>query len=152
MQFGSLSEMLFYADFMFRAYQSIRLMYYYWGRGGLKIPDVDVTCDREPISIFSVSPPRLFALVISNPMTPAFIGAIFTVWGAALLASIYTPLYEEYISGCLQGAENGTFVTENLFSISYNYASQDGNSATFAGLDAYDVQRAELCSQYGANR
>mmetsp|Transcript_2637 Transcript_2637/g.5022 ORF Transcript_2637/g.5022 Transcript_2637/m.5022 type:complete len:979 (-) Transcript_2637:24-2960(-) len=150
-QFGSLSAMLFYADFMFRAYQSIRLMYYYWGRGGLKVPDVDVMCDREPISIFSISPPRLFALIISNPMTPAFIAMVFTVWGAALLSSIYTPLYEEYISGCLQGGENGTFITENIFSISYNYASQDGNSATFAGLDAYDVQRAELCSQYGAN-
>lgn len=41
--------------------------------------------------------------------------------------------------------------SQNLFAISYNYASQDGNSATFAGLDAYDVQRAEICSQYGSN-
>ncbi|GMH99684.1 hypothetical protein TrVE_jg343 [Triparma verrucosa] len=150
-QFGSLSDMLIYGDLIFRAYQTVRMLYYYWGRGALNVPDVDVTCDKEPSNPFRLSTPRLTALVISNPMTPAFIAMIFTIWGSALLSSIYEPLYQEYISGCLQGGENGTFVTENLFSISYNYASQDGNSATFAGLDAYDVQRAELCSQYGAN-
>ncbi|GMH86508.1 hypothetical protein TL16_g10570 [Triparma laevis f. inornata] len=150
-QFGSLSDMIIYADFVFRAYQTIRMLYYYWGRGALNVPDIDVTCDKEPTNPFRLSTPRLTALIISNPMTPAFIGFIFTIWAAALLSSIYEPLYQEYIIGCLQGGENGTFVTENLFSIGYNYASQDGNSATFAGLDAYDVQRAELCSQYGAN-
>jgi len=154
-QFGSLSSMLFYADFLFRAYQTIRLLYYYWGRGGLNIPDVDVTADQEPSNPFKLSTPRLFALIISNPMTPAFIAMVFTIWGSALLSSIYSPLYNEYLTGCVQKVEgienNGTFLTENLFAISYNYASQDGNTATFAGLDAYDVQRAEICSQYGSN-
>ena len=153
-QFGSISSMLFYCDFLFRAYHTIRLLYYYWGRGGLNIPDVDVTADQEPTNPFKLSTPRLFALVISNPMTPAFIAMGFIIWGSALLNSIYSPLYQEYLTGCVKNVEgegNGTFFAENLFAISFNYASQDGNSATFAGLDAYDVQRAEICSQYGSN-
>jgi hypothetical protein len=41
---------------------------------------------------------------------------VFTAWGSALLSSIYSPLYNEYMSGCVNRVQgvvnNGTFVTE----------------------------------------
>jgi hypothetical protein len=149
--FGNITSMLFALDFAFRAYQSIRLAYYYWTRGAVGIPDVDLSADQEPSNPFRLSTPRLFALIASHPMTPAFITLFFVIWGGALMSSIYEPLYEDYIHGCVQGGENGTFLTENVFSLAYNYASQDGNSATLAGIDSHDMRRSEICSQYGSN-
>ena len=143
--------MLFIADFAFRAYQSVRLLYYYWGRGALKVPDIDVTADQEPANPLKMSTPRLTALVLSSPATPAMLFMIFTIWGGALMSSIYVPLYEEYLGGCVNDGVNGTFVTGNIYSIAYNFASQDGNEATFSGLDNYDVSRGDTCSTYGTS-
>jgi len=148
-QLGSISSMLYIADFAFRAYQSVRLLYYYWGRGALNFPDIDVTADKEPKNPLKMSTPRLTALLLSTPATPALLFLVFVVWGGALMSSVYVPIYDEYQSGCVNDGVNGTFVTSNIYSIAYNYASQDGNEATFEGLDNYDVQRGEICSQYG---
>jgi len=152
LSFGQITSLLFGLDYAFRAYKSVRLVYYYWTRGAVGIPDVDLSADKEPTNPFKLSTPRLFALIVSSPMTPAVICMFFAVWGGALLSSIYEPLYEEYLSGCVEGGENGTFLTQNVFSVAYNYASQDGNSATFEGIDVYDMRRAEVCSEYGGNR
>jgi hypothetical protein len=37
--------------------------------------------------------------------------------------------------GCVNKGENGTFLTQNLFSIGYNYAAEEGNKKTFEGID-----------------
>ena len=43
-------------------------------------------------------------------------------------------------------SELGTFLTENLYSLAYNYASEDGNTATVEGLNAYNLQTSEVCA------
>ena len=149
LSFSTLSSLLVYADFAFRAYRSIRLVYYYWGRGSAIVPEVDITADAEPSNPFKLSTPRFAALVISSPATSALVGLLFLAWTASLLGGMYLPIYREYMSGCVNGGANGTFVGQNLFSVGYNYASQDGNSDTFSGLDAYDVKRADACGRFG---
>ena len=63
----------------------------------------------------------------------------------------YEPLYAEYQNGCIGSVSNGTFLTQNLFSVAYNFASHDGNEATFAGIKEYDLRRAEVCAEYGGD-
>jgi len=126
-------------------------MYFYWGRGSCRIPDIDLLADKEPDNPLALSTPRLMAFMITNPLMPAFIMLGFTIWGGALMSSIYTPLYEEYSTGCVNHGENGTFITNNLYSLAYNWASQDGDTETFKGFDTYDIQRSEVCTQYGSN-
>ena len=150
-QFGSVSGLLYLFDFAYRAYSSMRLLYFYWGRGSVNIPDVDLTVDQEPVNPLKMSTPRLAALIITNPMAPAFLALTFTIWGGALMSSIYMPIYHEYIDGCVNHGPNGTFVTANMYSMTYNYASEDGNTASFTGLDAYDTKRADICSQYSTH-
>ena len=65
-----------------------------------------------------------------------------------MVSSIYSPLYDEYRSGCVDPGSNGTFVTANLFSTAHNFAAQDGSTLLVEGLSSLDNQRVEKCSQY----
>jgi len=66
--------------------------------------------------------------------------------GGSLVYQMYIPLAAEYKSGCVQHHENGTVLTNNLYSIAYNYASDDGNSQGAKALSEYDRRRSEFCS------
>merc|ERR1712167_62424 len=67
------------------------------------------------------------------------------------LAQGYLPLYCEYYEGCVAKEGNGTFVTQNLFSISYNYAAEDGNQDYFNGLEDYNLVRTDYCAEYSTS-
>jgi hypothetical protein len=47
-----------------------------------------------------------------------------------------------------RGAGNGTFITQNLYSLVYNYASDDGNDAYYNGIEDYNNNKADVCGEY----
>lgn len=64
---------------------------------------------------------------------------------------MYIPVYHSYIDGCVVGTANGTLLTNNLYSVAYNYAAQDGNDAFISGMDDYNTEKSDLCSLYTAS-
>ena len=60
-------------------------------------------------------------------------------------ALIYIPIYEQYRAGCVTNTANGTFITENLYSIAYNYAAAEGDAKTYAVQNAHDADRYVFC-------
>ncbi len=42
---------------------------------------------------------------------------------------LYIPLFQQYIAGCVNSSA-GTFVSNNLYSVAFNYVTMQGNSAS----------------------
>jgi hypothetical protein len=73
-----------------------------------------------------------------------FFATVFVIYFVA----IYVPILSAYKGGCVLGATNGTFITRNIFAVSYNYASSDGSENLFDGLSDYNNRKASYCSRY----
>jgi hypothetical protein len=56
-----------------------------------------------------------------------------------IISAAYVPLYNDYVGACVEHTKNDTFLTSNLYSIAYNYASEDGND------NAYNVRMHGFC-------
>jgi hypothetical protein len=150
LQIGNLSSFFVYADMVYRIIMSIRLLYYYWGRGAVRIPEVDLLADKESTQVVSLSTPKIIGFFFLNPFVyPLFI-VLVSLYGSTMIYSAYIPLAEEYTTGCVNHGVNGTTLTNNLYSLAYNYASENGNDAAVTSLTAYDRNRSEYCSLYSA--
>ena len=68
------------------------------------------------------------------------------IWIIFLVSSVYAPFYDEYVSGCTNINSNGTFFTNNIYSVAYNYAAQDGSKSVVDGLHNLDAIRGQTCS------
>ena len=42
---------------------------------------------------------------------------------------VHIPLFQQYIAGCVNSSA-GTFVSNNLYSVAFNYVTMQGNSAS----------------------
>ncbi len=146
-KFGSISDMLFLLDFAFRSYVSIRMFFKYWDAGSIKLPQVDVRVHKEIKNPFKMSNGRLIILLFTNPLIGAFLFAIVVTWVLTFASSVYSPLYMEYINGCVPANGNGTFMTANIYSTSYNIAYQRGSSSLLKGLESFDSERSSMCSK-----
>ena len=50
---------------------------------------------------------------------------------------------------CAGPVGDGTVLTRNAYALAFNYASHEGNRRRLAGLDEYDLARADACARYG---
>ena len=91
---------------------------------------------------------RLVILLFTNPLIGACMFAIVITCVLAFASSVYTPLYLEYINGCVPSNGNGTFTTANIYSTAYNFAYQGGSSSLVNGLESFDEERASTCSKW----
>lgn len=147
---GDLSSMLILFDYGYRVYQSLQIFARFYGRSGVRIPDVDMRVDRHEFQ-FGSSPAKALLDMLTSPITLILIVAFFLVVFVIYFCAVYVPLLAAYKAGCVTGATNGTFVTNNLYSVSYNYAASDGNEDMFNGLSDYNVAKADYCSAYGTS-
>eukprot|EP00735_Rhodelphis_limneticus_P003251 TRINITY_DN14706_c0_g1::TRINITY_DN14706_c0_g1_i1::g.21551::m.21551 TRINITY_DN14706_c0_g1::TRINITY_DN14706_c0_g1_i1::g.21551 ORF type:complete len:923 (+),score=242.06,YfhO/PF09586.5/0.00013,rve_3/PF13683.1/0.012 TRINITY_DN14706_c0_g1_i1:56-2770(+) len=137
-------------DYVYRAYKSYRTFVLYWGKSAVHIPAVDMTLDAQGQEVlnphFTGTRGRIFFL-LAHPWIPYFIIMLFFSLFVYAISAVYTPLFQEYIDGCVK-SNNGTMLTENLYSIAYNYASEDGNTETNEGINEYNTQREHACGTY----
>ena len=126
---GNLALLLLLADYVFRTTSSLRLFVRFWGRGGLGVPDADVRVDKASASAGgAVSGLRggLVRVVIHPVTTMVFFGGVLSLV-LYNLASLYAPIFADYRAGCVEKTQNGSFFSQNLYSVAYNYAADQGN-------------------------
>jgi hypothetical protein len=145
------SSLLVIFDYAYRAYQSLYIFARFWGRSGLKIPDVDMRVDRDQVKFMFMSPGHLFIHVLTSPLILFSLALCFFIIFIVYLCQLYIPIFNAYTEGCVHRTTNGTFITKNLYSIAYNYASSDGNEAVFNGLSDYNVEKADYCSTFATS-
>lgn len=142
------------ADVAWRCYRSVRIVVRYWSKAALSVPPLDLRQGSAAASaslgamarLCAVSPAKLIGSLLLSPVTGLMLVvlAVFLVLNAA--TALYVPAYLHYVAGCVDPPRNGTFFANNVYSVSYNYASGDGNRALLEGLDDFHSRRAANCS------
>jgi len=148
---GNIAGLFVVLDYVYRGYRSFVIFARFWGRASLAIPDADMRIDRDQVKCRFMTP----RVVAFNVLTSPFMwGALYTVFFAIFvffLCQMYVPIYNQYIDGCVVGETNGTFISNNLYSIAYNYASEDGNEKYFNGMEDYNIEKVDYCSAYSTS-
>uniref|UniRef100_A0A7S2RH00 Uncharacterized protein n=1 Tax=Rhizochromulina marina TaxID=1034831 RepID=A0A7S2RH00_9STRA len=148
---GDVATLLIIFDYVYRAYRSIYIFARFWSRSGLAIPDVDMRIDRDHLGAVFMSNSRLVMYCVTSPLVLGIIVVSFFGAFVFYVCQIYLPLYNSYVDGCVTGVTNGTFLTENLYSIAYNYAAEDGNEEYFNGIEDYNVLKVDSCASYSTS-
>lgn len=126
---GNLALLLLAADYIFRTTSSLRLFVRFWGRGGLGLPDADVRIDKTVASaggIIAGTRKALVRVLLHPATTVVFFGCVISLV-LYNFASLYSPLFADYRAGCVEKTQNGSFFSQNVYSIAYNYAADQGN-------------------------
>ena len=148
LQFNSFGDALFLFDLLYRVYCTIRVIYKYWSVGALTLPKIDMRTRKKSNARNMLKTPtmRLFLMILINPAMGVFLFTLSMWWLVTIASTLYTPLYHKYLTGCVPTVSNGTWVTNNLFSLSYNHAYQDGSSKLIEGMEKFDANRGQICS------
>lgn len=126
---GAFGALLIAADYIFRCTSSIRLFIRFWGRAGLGLPDADLRADKPVVGWAGGIVPGMRYGTIRMILHPGTTFTFFTVVIGFLVyyvAVIYLPLYYDYRSGCVEHTQPGSFFTQNMYTIAYNYAAAEG--------------------------
>lgn len=124
-----IGALLIAADYIFRAISTVRLLIQFWGRGGLKIPDADLRVDKHvtgATGFLGNLRAGLFRILLHPSATLLFCSAL-SVLILFNMAVLYIPFYEDYRAGCVEHTQNGSFFSQNFYSIAFNYAADPGN-------------------------
>ena len=148
LRLGSIGSLFFMTDFVFRLYFTIRLCFKYWEVGSISLPSIEMRAHKKKSNLFNMSFGELFLHIITNPFFGVFVAVLVATWVLFITSSLYIPLYEEYVSGCVPMHGNGTFLTKNAQSIAYNLAYQDGSRSLIEGIDSFDLMRSKSCNLF----
>ncbi len=146
LQIASIGDLAFLIDYAFRIYFSIRLCFKYWDAGQIQLPKIDIRTHKEITNPFKFSHGRLFMYFFTNPLIGVLLGGLALVWIFGLVTSAYLPFYVEYRSGCIPKEGNGTFISENVYSLAYNFAYNDGSSSLVKTNEYLDTKKTNTCS------
>lgn len=126
---GNLGVLLLVADYVFRFTSSVRLFIRFWGRGGLGLPDADMRVDKHVAGASGViGNARKGAIqIILSPITTVVFFAIVVLFMVYNMGKLYVPLFNDYRAGCVDRTQTGSFFSQNVYSVAYNYAADRGN-------------------------
>lgn len=146
--FDSLVWFFLFVDYMFRVYQSVRIFVKYWTKSAVGLPVVDVRRTGSAKSEDSLSASQKLAVCLTSTKTLAITLIVLGIVLLAGLIQIYAPVYSSYKKGCVE-TTNGTALTRNSFSLTYNLAASKGDEELQRRIRQYDAQRVEFCGLYG---
>lgn len=131
---SAVGALLVAVDYFFRCSSSVRLLIRFWGRAGIGLPDADLRADKPVLGGrgFVAICRTLIWRVITHPVTGVLVlaGVMgFLVYNVFLL---YMPIYSDYRAGCVERTENGSVFAQNVYSIAYNYAAENGDRAAWS--------------------
>lgn len=84
----------------------------------LNIEDVDMRSVRSDKTVNTAdgrTAVRVCLDMLMHPTVPTAIVSIFFSPIVYILAAVYTPIYNDYLAGCVDHTQNGTFLTQNLY-------------------------------------
>lgn len=146
LELSSLLDKMVFLDYIFRVYVTIRLILKYWFATSLATPQIDIRVNKDIKNPFRMNPVRAVLSFLTSSVGGFIILFGAGTWLVIVISALYIPLFQSYTSGCIDDNGNGTFITKNLFSLSYNHAYQEGSGLLLNGLDAFDVKRGDTCS------
>ena len=152
MAMANIASIATLCDLIWRGWRSMRLVLKYWSKAAVGLPTLDLREARADSMATSTcaelgkSPERCFSALFLSPLSGFTLIAAAFVLMLNVAAALYVPTYFSYVDGCINPPRNGTFLSRNLFSVSYNYAATEGNQRLLHELDVYHSARSANCS------
>lgn len=155
-------NLLMLVDFAYRFFKTLYYIRKFWSRAGLYIPPVDVRQDKIEFKLpgaggsggagaTAASGGGGGSCCIACVLCPCWGALLCLAFSAFIVFNmflLYIPVVDEYTRVCVNGHGNGTFITSNLYSVSYNYAAEAGNEDLTKGMQDYNVRTADYCGEY----
>jgi len=145
-------------DFAYRVIRSIQLFRKYWRVSAIHTPPADVRVDHmQNYGLYSNQQNGLQMLgaIVANPVFQCIILSIIFGFICSSFIVLYLPIYNQWIIGCVDQpsaeAGPGTFLSNNVFNISYEYALSNGDTTTNKLVDSINVDRDTACKTNIAN-
>lgn len=134
--------LLVIGDYIYRVSKSVRMAITYWAASHTALPTID--CRTHKTQTKKTRAGVQAAVIATHPVTIVAVAAIFIILVLSACAAAYIPLYEQYVEGCVE-SRRGTLLTNNSYSVTYNFASSSGNGILAEGLMKYDGTRGTAC-------
>jgi len=129
-------------DYIYRVSRSVRVALTYWAASHTSLPTID--CRTQKTQTTKTRSGVKAAQVATHPLTIVAVAGVFIILVLSAVAAAYIPLYQQYVTGCVEGRD-GTLLTNNSYSVTYNFASASGNKILAEGLMKYDGTRGTTC-------
>lgn len=139
----TLQGLLYLFDYLYRGLQTVQIVAKFWSRSVCPLPSVDLQVRRSNsknsalVSLVFQALPYVWLQIL---LLVAFIG--LAAWATAAL---YLQAYSNYADTCVHGISNSTFLSRNLYSAAYNYASLEGAGVIQSGIGDYNRHFASVC-------
>lgn len=146
-----LTTLLLIFDYVWRVVQSYRVIQRFWGRSGVKLPRPDLRFDSSDDRGQYCECLIKYVWLISTVSSSLIILIVLVIAACVVVTAAYQPIFNEYQRGCVRDDTNGTFLSSNLNSVAYNYASIEGSSQYTRRIGDYDAARTEACSVYSTS-
>lgn len=161
----SLQGLVVLFDFLYRGVQTMQIIRRFWSRSLGTLPDVDAQAkegqggggrdkhkDKGPSSsLFAAACEALPYVWLQVLLVIAFVGLC-----VGSLLSLYLRALHSYRQACVppessmaKHSSNGTFLSENMFSAAFNYASSEAYARVSAGLGQHKSKFSSVCQQQG---
>jgi hypothetical protein len=107
------------------------------------------------------NPVQAMGHLLTHPGINLVVFLVFFSLIATTFLSLYVPFLSKYIDACSTGdyrdqygadaTQDGTFITENAFTVAYSYATGEGDKVINLKLDEIAQRRAATCDERNAN-
>ena len=141
--FMTLHGLLYLFDYLYRGLQTVQIVGKFWSRSVCPLPSVDLQIRSSSsnnstfVSLVFQALPYVWLQVL---LLVAFVG--LAAWATAAL---YLQAYSDYANTCVHATSNNTFLSRNLYSAAYNYASLRGAGVIQSDIGDYNTHFASLC-------
>lgn len=166
----SLSSQIILFDIIWRILQSLRYLYKHWKGSIIKIEPADLRvssqCTGNKITRWMVPIQTIITWIsqLSFYIVLLLLGIGILLWtfsGNYFLSNFvssylvsYIPMYESYKSVCVHPQKfphdskliNGTFLSRNMRSVAFNYASGLGKKKILSNLNDYQTMASGVCA------
>lgn len=132
---------------------SLHLVKKYWSNSLVSLPMINISNTKGKYQFQDNH--YLFAAhqvlcVFPYLYIQVFIVATLAVLILASIIKTYIPTYQGYIAGCTQHSSETTYLSEQLLSLAYNYASYYGNIYTKSHIEQYNSDATTMCTTRSA--
>ena len=145
-------------DYAYRVFRTVRLIKKYWKVSAVNMPPADVRIDilqDSSLQQDNSNTVQKAARCIAHPTTVIAIVAIFAGLMLSILVTLYLPIYDQFVQGCIDPNVNittgGTVLYKNVYEVSYQYAYSVGQSVSTSGVDHLNAQNELDCNKQTQN-
>lgn len=151
-------------DYVYRLFRTVQIIRKYWNLSAVATPPADVrvlAAKKDTTRKVKLNPVQAMGKILTHPGLNLFVFIVFFTLISTTFLSLYVPFLNKYVDACSTGdyrdqygvdaTQDGTFITENAFTVAFQYATGEGDKVINLNLDTIAQRRSATCDERQAN-